>query len=103
MLTQVQKDEVFNRALDVVFEDVQQNSDYLWGILQAYLETRTPEQLAVMVSSDADLWPEFFDFDPVTGEPWPEDPDCVYHYPDGNGPPMAEPLDRVREMLEGDA
>lgn len=69
MLTEAQKQEIELKAIDMVIEDIVNNDAYLRDIVTAYVRTFSPEDQAALVGAQAD----HFDFDPRTGQPWPEE------------------------------
>lgn len=69
-LTDEQKQEIYNKALELVYEDVQQNEDYLYSIVKDWLKSRGTEEQLETISSDIDMHIEFLSFDPMTGEAW---------------------------------
>ena len=73
MLTTPQREDILQQARETVYEDAQQNWDYLKSIVDAYLDGLSYEDRVNAVCNDEDMWPDVFPFHPLTGEPWPED------------------------------
>jgi len=72
-LTDEQKHEIYTKALELVYEDAQQDTDYLYSIVQDWLKNMGTEGQLETISSDIDMLDEFLPFDPTTGEDWPEE------------------------------
>lgn len=70
MITDKQKAAIRAQAVDVAQEDAQQNSDYLLSIIEAWVDSHDHIGQAEVCSSDRDMWPMLFDFNPETGDAW---------------------------------
>lgn len=74
-LTEEQKVEIRNIAICMAYEDAQQNTDYLYGIVTQWVEAKSIENQVGVISSDDDIIPDLLPFDPSTGENWEDDDD----------------------------
>lgn len=72
-LTQAQKDEIKNRAIEMAYEDSQQNSDYLYNIIQRWVNFYDVSGQLGIITSDEDFIREIVTFDPSTGKLWDDD------------------------------
>jgi hypothetical protein len=65
----MQEDAIRIAAERMVYEDIQQNTDYLWQVVQTYVHDRgSPQEQAKLISSDPDIVRLILGFDPETGE-----------------------------------
>jgi len=68
VLTDEQKDSIYDTAYSCIYEDCLQNWDYLKGIIKSYLDTMTTQEQAEAISSDPAIVIELLGFDPATGK-----------------------------------
>lgn len=74
MLTAEQEATIRKKAREVVYAEAMQNWDYLKSIVDWYVADLTAVACADAVASDEDGQRDAFpDFDPETGEPWPDE------------------------------
>ena len=71
-LNKEQRATLLDQAVHSVYADMVDDG-YRWDIANQFVRQYTPIDQARLVSSDETRWPELFDFDPATGEPWPDD------------------------------
>jgi hypothetical protein len=75
VLTKKQMKEVRQAALNTCYEDCQQNTDYLWQIVQSYIDSQNDCDVWEIISGDRKVATDILGFDPVTGQPAEEDDD----------------------------
>ena len=67
-LTDEQKQHIFDTAVELIFEDVEHDQDYLDRIIKYYVSAQNIEVQLDMISSDADCQADLLGFDPQTGK-----------------------------------
>lgn len=72
-LTEEQQAHVRSEALETSYANALQNTSYLRAIMRQWIDSKTPIEQAEICSSDREMWPNMFDFNPESGEEWPED------------------------------
>jgi len=74
-LSEDQRKVIEEKAIEVVYEDVQQNTDYLRQVVEFYVRhTPVNEQVDMICGTNDEVAArQTFDFDPETGEPWSEE------------------------------
>jgi hypothetical protein len=72
-LTETQIEELRTAAREVIFEDVRQDENYMWDVVDHYVSLIPIEELADRITTDKDFLKLYLDFDPETGYPWIEE------------------------------
>ena len=67
-LTDEQKQEIFDMAVELIHEDAEHDQDYLNSIIKRYVGLYTVEGQLAMISSEEEYQTDLLGFDPRTGE-----------------------------------
>lgn len=70
VLTTEQKSEIRDRALEMAYEDAQHSEDYLYSIIEKWVDSHSASGQIDIITSDEDIIREMITFDPRTGESW---------------------------------
>lgn len=72
-LTNKQKEEIRDTAIEMAYEDAQQNTDYLYSIIKSWINGMPLAKQLLTISSDPVAYFGHLSFDPRTGNPWSEE------------------------------
>lgn len=74
-LTDEQHEQIIEGLTEQTVLDCNDSRKFLYGTVRQLVERMTPQERVQAMTDDPDARRVYFDFDPVTGQPWPEEAD----------------------------